>query len=106
MYNNVSRTDCPSTNCGAWLYLKAVPHDTLYDRLDRERFIYQNGEILCSLHFWAIRGKTGTECCKIASDACSPADYHEVHGIFGFKILCFVNHYVYGKNMTLKCVLS
>jgi hypothetical protein len=75
--------------------LKAVPHDTLYDRLDREWFIYQNGEVLCSLYFWAIPGKTGTECVKIASDACSPVDYYEEQGIYGFKIFCLVNHYVY-----------
>jgi hypothetical protein len=72
--------------------------------LDSEWFIYQNGEILCSLHFWAIPGKTGTECVKIASDSCSPVDYCEVPGIWGFKILCFVNHFVYwGKHDTEMC---
>ena len=82
-----------------------MPHDTLYDRLDRKWFVYQNGEILCSLHFWAIPGETGTECVKIASDTCSPVDYYEVQGICGFKIL-WLTIMCTGKNMTLKYVLS
>lgn len=54
--------------------------------------------------FWATPGKTGTECVKIASDACSPVDYCEVYSICGFNILCFVNHYVYwGKHDTEMC---
>ena len=76
-------------------YLKAVPHDTLYDRLDGEWFMYQSGQFLCSLHFWAIPGKTITECVRIANDSCSPGEYCEMQGICGFRILCFVNHYVY-----------